>query len=261
MDNEKREYNTATKHWLAQAEFLSLNAGLGYIDVIIDQAGSDKPVVDALKQLSPTARYGLLFEETPEEGMVNDSPLLVRLFWSEWQHRALITEIMHYFANTPRLILLISPLVFDELKNHLCHLTQFRWGEQSGILRFYDTRIFPVLFSHVLSEEQQFAFTRIAFYWGWQDRDVSQVWKQGKLGPESQLLPAPEVINLNDEQIEIIGCLSDAEMLSREHQKAGVTPECNFQNFFKVALVASQQGFLGDLKDYIKEYQEKPFQL
>ena len=88
MDNEKREYNTATKQWLSQAEFLSLNAGLGYIDVIIDQAGSDKPVVDALKQLSPTACYGLLFEETPEEGMVNDSPVLVRLFWSEWQHRA-----------------------------------------------------------------------------------------------------------------------------------------------------------------------------
>lgn len=251
MDNLQSIAPTAVEQWLAQAEFLSLNARLNYIDVIIDQAGSERPVANALSHLIPRVRQTSLFEGTPEEGMQNDAPLLVRLFWSEWQHKALLAELMQYWGGTSRLMLIISPLVFDELKRQLCALSQFEWGEQTGVLRFYDSRVFPVLLSHVLSVEQQAAFTGIAFYWGWLDRDLCQIWKQGSMGHDTGNLPEPIILKFNDPQIEIIGCISDAEILSREYQNNKLTTEGKFQYCFNIALEASRNGFLGELNTYL----------
>lgn len=253
MDDKQSVAFAAADQWLEQAEFLSLSARHNYIDVIIDQAGSGRSMVDIFYYLSPAVRYVLLFEGTPEEGMSEDGPVLVRFLWSEWQHRDLLAELMRYWGEASRLMLIISPLVFDELKNHLMALSQFEWGEQTGILRFYDNRVFPVLFSHVLSDEQQAAFTNIAFYWGWQDRDICQVWKQGNIGPGSGFMSDPTILRLTDQQIEIIGCISDAELLARNTIRNTLSREINFQCCFFSALSASQEGYWGDLSAYIQQ--------
>jgi hypothetical protein len=254
VDNLQRVAFSAADQWLEQAGFLSLNAGLNYIDVIIDQAGSERPVAEALNQLSPAVRQASLFEGTPEEGMQDDGPVLVRLFWPEWQHKALLAEFMQYWGGASRLMLLISPLVFDELKSRLGALTQFEWGDQTGVLRFYDSRVFPALLSHVLSEEQQVAFTDIAFYWGWQDRDMCQIWKQGSIGSDSRTLPDPTILTFNDQQIENIGCISDAEMLARNIEKENISREKKFQRCFAASLAASHEGYFGELSDYIQQF-------
>lgn len=254
MDNLQSVASSPAHQWLEQSEFLSLNAGLNYIDVIIDQAGAEWPVADALNQLSPAVRQASLFKGTPEEGMQDEGPILVRFFWSEWQHKALLAELMQYWGKTFRVMLLISPLVFDELKSRLGALTQFEWEDQTGVLRFYDSRVFPALLSHVLSEQQQAAFTDIAFYWGCQDRDMCQIWIQGNIGPESRVLPEPTILTLDDRQIETIGCISDAEMLARNTGKENISREKNFQHCFTAALAASQEAYWGDLSDYIQQF-------
>lgn len=239
--------------WLEQAEFSALSSQLDYIDIIVDPVGSGQPLAESLSHLSPGVRWGSLFEGTPEEGLGDDSPFLVRLSWCEWQHKSWINELIRRYGAESRLLLLISPLVFDELKSHLTRLSQFFWEEQSGVLRFYDTRIFPELFNHVLTVEQQQCFTRITYYWSWLDRDLRQMWKRGNVDADDGSLSDSESIYITDKQFDMIGCISDAEVYSRTSENENLSREANFQYYLRVSLDASQNGFLGELKDYVNK--------
>ena len=77
---------------------------------------------------------------------------------------------------------------------------------------------------------------------------------QGNIGPDSRFLPEPKILTLNDQQIETIGCISDAEMLARNTEKEHVSREKYFQYCFTVALTAIQEGYWGDLSDYIEKF-------
>ncbi|WP_170739816.1 DUF4123 domain-containing protein, partial [Escherichia coli] len=89
----------------------------------------------------------------------------LRLYFALSSHRKFLAQLMASFADTPRLTLLISPLTFDLLGRHLQVLSQVQWEEQTGLLRYYDNRVFPLLFTHVLTNEQQATFTDIALFW------------------------------------------------------------------------------------------------
>ncbi|WP_439412448.1 DUF4123 domain-containing protein [Enterobacter ludwigii] len=241
--------------WLEQAEFSARSSQLDYIDIVVDPAGSGQPLAESLSHLSPGVHWGSLFEGTPEEGLGDDSPFLVRLYWREWQHKSWINELIRRYGAESRLLLLISPLVFDELKSHLTALSQFLWEEQSGVLRFYDTRIFPELFNHVLTTEQQQCFTRIAYYWSWLDRDLLQIWKRGGIDTDNDngSLSASEPVHITDKQFDMIGCISDAEIYSRATDSKDLSKEACFQHYLRIVLDASQSNFTGDIKDYIKQ--------
>lgn len=252
MDKSSGAAACVAEQWLEQSEFLSRNAGLDYIDVIIDFTGSGRTTKDLFCEFTPEIRYASLYEGMPEEGVKDEGPVVARFFWSEGQHRMFLEELMRFWGSASRLMLLISPLVFDQCKNHLLALSQFEWGEQGGILRFYDSRVFPSLLSHALSEEQQAQFTRIAFFWGWLDRNSRQAWKAGSIGPDCRVLPKPEKLTLSDQQIEIIGCISDADMLSRKIDRADILPEEKFRKCFDAALAASREGYWGALDEYVQ---------
>lgn len=239
--------------WLEQAEFSALSSQLEYIDIVVDPAGSGQPLAESLSHLSPGVRWGSLFDGTPEEGLGADSPFLVRLYWREWQHKSWLSELVRRYGAESRLLFLISPLVFDELKSHLTVLSQFLWEEQSGVLRFYDPRIFPELFNHVLTVEQQRCFTRIAYYWSWLDRDLHQVWKRGVIDTDNGSLPASEPIYITDKQFDMIGCISDAEIYSRATDSKNLSKEACFQRYLRIVLDASQSNFTGDINDFIKQ--------
>lgn len=255
MNNLENVINSDADQWLEQAAFLSAGAGLDYIDVIIDLAGSGRSAKEMFHNVIPDIRLASLFEGMPEEGLKDEGPILVRFLWAEWQHKTFLAELMRYWGDASRLMLLISPLVFDEVKSQLLALSRFEWGKQSGIFRFYDSRIFPALFSHVLSDEQQSAFNRLAYYWGWQDRDGCQIWKQGSIGPDSTMLPPPIILRLDDRQIEAIGCISDADMLARALSQNTLSREACFSRCFDAALAAGQEGFWGDLSEYVQRYE------
>lgn len=235
---------------LKQAESFSSAAGLDYIDILIDQSGTSQPLQNTILQLSPVPRWFALFEGTPEAGAIEYSPLVIRLHFVLNEHRQYLEQLAKYFAGTPRLTLLITPLDFDLLSRHLQVLSQVQWEEQTGLLRYYDNRVFPSLFTHVLNNQQQAAFTDIALFWGWRDRDGEIVWKTGNFAPERRLADKPEMNRVDDGQVGLMGCISDAEALMKEKMIGNSSLENYFAHCLKTAVKANNAGYFGPLRDF-----------
>ncbi|XXN64210.1 DUF4123 domain-containing protein [Enterobacter ludwigii] len=238
------------KAWLHQAADLCRAAGQDYIDVLVDQAGTAQPLQQALNQIAPPLRWFALFEGTPEAATAEYSPLVMRLHWNASSHQRWLEQLVEHFSGSPRLTLLLSPLAFDLLSSHLQALSQVHWEEQTGLLRYYDNRVFPSLLEHVLTPEQQAAFTDIALFWSWRDRDDEVVWKIGTWNPGRQLADAPEMSRISDAQVELMGCISDAEMLMKEQATLVPSREEHFAQCLEIAIKASRAGYIGDLLDY-----------
>ena len=236
--------------WLKQANALCTAAGQDYLDVLVDQAGTAQPLQQALNQINPPLRWFELFANTPEAATPEYSPLVMRLHFSISSHQRWLEQLVEHFSTTPRLTLLISPLAFDLLSSHLQELSQVHWEEQTGLLRYYDNRVFPSLLEHVLTPEQQAAFTDIARGWGWRDRDDEVVWKTGTWNPGRQLADAPEMNRMSDAQVELMGCISDAETLMKDQATVVSSREEHFAQCLAMAIRASRAGYMGDLLDY-----------
>lgn len=236
--------------WLKQATALCTAAGQDYIDVLVDQAGTDQPLQQALNQINPPLRWFALFEGTPEAATEEYSPLVMRLHFSVASHQRWLEQLVQHFSATPRLTFLISPLAFDLLTTHLQALSQVQWEEQTGLLRYYDNRVFPSLLEHVLTAEQQTVFTDIALFWSWRDRDGEAVWKTGTWTPYRQLADAPEMSRISDAQVEVMGCISDAEMLMKGQSALPLLQEAHFTDCMAIAMRASKAGYIGDLADF-----------
>ena len=95
--------------WLKQAESFCSAAGLDYIDVLVDQAGTDQPLQNEMLHLWPAIHWYALFEGTPEAETMEYSPVVLRLYFALSSHRKFLAQLMASFADTPRLTLLISP--------------------------------------------------------------------------------------------------------------------------------------------------------
>jgi hypothetical protein len=109
------------------------------------------------------------------------------------------------------LLALRSHWPFEALARHLGRCLEARLGGVTGLLRYYDPRLFPLLFSHVLHPEQQQHWLRPAVFWSWLDRDG-----QGQRLAGTDDIPGPlerfEPIELSDHQVDILGCASDVTL-------------------------------------------------
>ncbi|MBA8061367.1 DUF4123 domain-containing protein [Citrobacter freundii] len=238
------------KMWFRQAESFSTASGLDYIDVLVDQAGTDRSLQNTMRQLSPAPRWFALFRGTPESGTMAYSPIVIRLHFVLSSHRMWLEKLAEYFADTPRFTLLISPLAFDLLSRHLQALSQVQWEEQTGLLRYYDNRVFPSLFTHVLTDEQQKAFTDIALFWTWINRDGEIAWKVGSYLPERMLADKPDISRVDDTQVGFMGCISDAETLMREKAVSEISQEKYFLCCLDIAIRANDTAYFGALRDF-----------
>lgn len=236
--------------WLKQAESFCSAAGLDYIDVLVDQAGTDQPLQNEMLHLWPAIHWYALFEGTPEAETMEYSPVVLRLYFALSSHRKFLAQLMASFADTPRLTLLISPLTFDLLGRHLQVLSQVQWEEQTGLLRYYDNRVFPLLFTHVLTNEQQATFTDIALFWSWLDRDGEINWKSGSFSLERRLTDNPEMNRVDDVQVGLMGCICDAEALMKEKAVSEVSQESYFAHCLDIAFRANDAKYFGALRDF-----------
>lgn len=236
--------------WLKQVESLSFTAGLDYIDVLVDQAGITSTLQNEIYQLIPASNWLALFEGTPEAETIEYSPIVMRLHNAFSSHRLWLEQLVTNFAGTPRLTFLISPLTFDLLSRHLQALSQVKWGEQTGLLRYYDNRVFPLLFTHVLTKEQQAAFTDLALYWSWRKRDGDSAWKAGSYSPERRLADEPEITQVDDAQVGLMGCISDAEALMKEKTISEINQDIYFSRCLDIAVRASDANYFGALRDF-----------
>lgn len=242
-------------HWIAQVESLCGAANVGHVDVLIDQAAWDVSILPGLHLLQSSMPWFSLFSGMPEESLLTQAPILMRISLDNWRHKAWLEELIEQAGPLPRLMLLISPIPFDALAKTLQGLSQLEWGGQSGLLRFYDPRVMPTLLASVLNAEQKEQFLRVALFWTWLDRDQQPVWQPGTYRSNQLATATSTAIAMTDDQFDRLGSISDA------HSLLGVArekfPELSYEQCFaccyRVVLQASSENYFGDLKLYAKQ--------
>jgi hypothetical protein len=244
--------NHSSSVWLEQIADMAAAAGLSHIDVLVDQANCDLAILPGLNLMEPVIPWFSLFSGLPEEALLEQAPLLIRISLDEWRHKSWLDELVEHLAPQSRLLVLLSPLPFDALAGALQGLSQLEWGGQSGLLRFYDPRVLPHLLNRVLDPEQQEQFLRVALFWSWLDRDGSPAWQRGSYRSSSPLLEPPPSIALTDEQYFRLGSLSDAQQLLglASEWMPNSTQEQRFEACYRLVLKAEQEGYFGDLEVY-----------
>lgn len=243
------------EQWLDQLEGLCRAADLDHVDLIVDQAGSDISLLPALEAIEPAIPWFSFFSATPEETLLPQAPILMRISLNDWHHKALLEEIIEQMGHMPRLMLLISPIPFDVLTKTLQGLSQLEWGGQSGLLRFYDPRVLPQLLASVLDPEQKQRFLSQALFWSWLDRDQRIVWQRGTYGSDQVLEEVNTPVVLTDTQFDRLGCISDAQKLIGIAVKAYSqfsSEEC-FARCYCVVLQASSENYFGSLNVYVAD--------
>lgn len=238
--------------WVEQIESLCGSANVRHVDVVVDQAAWDVSLLPALRLMEPGMRWFSLFSATPEEALLTQAPILMRINLDDWRHKAWLEELIEQVGHLPRLMLLISPMPFDVLAKSLQGLSQLEWGGQSGLLRFYDPRVMPEVLASVLSPEQKEQFLRVTLFWSWLNRDQQPVWQPGTYRSNQPLAETFPPINLADAQFDRLGSISDAQNLFEVARArfSELSREQCFACCYRVVLQASQENYFGDLKLY-----------
>ncbi len=241
--------------WLDQITHMASAADLDHVDLLVDQTNCELPILPALRLIDPAIPWFSLFSGLPEEALLEQAPLLMRISLDNWRHKSWLDEMIEHLAPQSRLVLLLSPLPFDSLARTLQGLSQLEWGGQSGLLRFYDPRVLPHLLSRVLSPEQSEQFLRVALFWSWLDRDQQPAWQTGTYDSCTPLLESTPPMALTDEQYFRLGNLSDAQQLlglASERLPNG-TCEQQFEACYRLVLRAEQEGYFGRLEVYANQ--------
>lgn len=241
--------------WLEQIEQVCASVDVQEVDVLLDQAGWSHCAVPGLQALSPKAPWFSLFTDTPEEKLLDQAPLLMRLDLTVWQHRAWLEELIEHGASEARLMVVVSSMRFEELSHALQALLQVRWGDRSGLLRFYDPRIFPLLLNTILTHEQRAEFLQVASCWGWLDRDGQPQWRPGTRQRKQSGVEVSPFVRLNNEQCARVISIGEAQQLLNGGQfdHLDSTREQRFELLYSLILQAKQESYLGNFIDYIRQ--------
>ncbi|MCS3473139.1 hypothetical protein M2401_006907 [Pseudomonas sp. JUb42] len=216
-----------------------------YLDIIIDQLGSDTSLLRSVRSVQPPLLWRSLFTGLPEEGLEHLAPLLVRVDLEQPLQRQWLISLMRHLDGESQLLALVSLWPFQALAEHFGQCMEARNGGCLSLFHFYDPRLFPLLFSHALLPEQQQLWLRPAVFWSWLDRD----------GAPKRLLgvsDAPEVpgpIELSDSQVETLCCVGDATRALANLNSAlpqQWSREQRFQACYAAMLEATEAGLLMD---------------
>lgn len=221
---------TSATSWVAMVSQAAIAYGHTHIDLIIDQTGWHKPFIPVLTAFQPPLTWISLFADTPFAGLQDDSPLLLRLSLNDTAQRQWFDDLAEHFAQTARLLALISPAPFPQLAQHLSHHLYVSWPDDEGILRYYDTRLLESL-QDVLTPGQREQFHAQTQLWSWPDRDGKPAWLPGSWNPARELpLPLP-TITLNADQVDHFSAATEAEALLHTIQDAH--PRQNREQLFR----------------------------
>jgi hypothetical protein len=232
--------------WIALLEASCAEVSISCLDIIIDQAGCDAPLLPSVRSVEPPLAWYSLFTGLPEEGHEELAPLLVRVDLASPLQRHWLVGLLHHINVSSQLLVLTSHWPFQTLAEHLGHCMEARSGGHLGLLRYYDPRLFPLLFSHGLQPEQQQLWLRPALFWSWLDRDGAPQRLQGAADRHASV-EAFEPIELSDNQLQTLSCASDATLAIRKLRIAlppGWGAEQLFQASYAAMLEATQAGLL-----------------
>lgn len=234
--------------WLGLLEASCTGMSSTCLDIIIDQVGSDAPLLPSILSIEPSLPWYSLFTGLPEAGAEDLAPLLVRVDLAQPLQRHWLIGLMRELDGRSQLLVLASLWPFQTLAEHLGRCLEARNGGRLGLLRYYDPRLFPLLFSHVLEPDQQQPWLRPAVFWSWLDRDGVPQRQLGTIDtPQSADHFRP--IELSDSQVDTLGCASDATLVMKSLSAAlpsGWGAEQCFQACYAAMLEATRAGLLVD---------------
>ncbi|WP_239324493.1 DUF4123 domain-containing protein [Snodgrassella gandavensis] len=122
--------------------------------LIIDLCDCDYPLLAAIENWQPALQYCLLFEQTPEESIKEEGPLLLALDIDNENHLEILEKICEIIHMNNRLLAFNSRYPFGTLEEHLRRAMQVKWGKKEGLLRFYVPDMFDPV-NMVLSDAQK----------------------------------------------------------------------------------------------------------
>jgi hypothetical protein len=122
--------------------------------LIIDLCSCDYPLLAAIENWQPELQYCLLFEQTPEEHIKEEGPLLLTLDIRNENHLEILEKICEITHMDNRLLAFNSKYPFGTLEVHLRRAMQVKWDKKEGLLRFYAPDMFDPV-NMVLSDAQK----------------------------------------------------------------------------------------------------------
>ena len=189
------------KDWLNHLTAEARRAQLEHLDVLLDCAALPGAVLPTLLELTPAPLCAWLFEQTPEQELAHQGPVLLRIALHCPQQYAGILELLGAVHNQFCVLAIISRWPFADLAAHLGAATQATWsrGAGCGVLRYYDTRLFRH-FCDQLDPHQRGIFHAPVIQWNWIDHDGKAATCSGvDTRPDRQNVPSG--MSISDEQV------------------------------------------------------------
>lgn len=234
------------KEWISLLGSQCKKVGGKYLDLIIDQSGLKFSVIPACNILS--IEWQSLWQGLPEEIVVNEAPLLIRIDLENSLQRQWVDEMCNENAKNNVLLALCSPWSLDSLVSWLQKCIDGRYEGRPGIFRFYDPRLFPLLTADLLNEEQIAQIHRPVVFWSWMDRDGVPQLITGN-GAAHVSGEKGSHIDLSDRQLEYLMCVCDANIMLKYRQAEipeHISQESIFQVCYKAMCEASDKGLIMD---------------
>lgn len=204
----------STTDWLNKLQQTYAEIEMNHLDFIIDQCGIDFSVIPVLQEFSPHLKWQSLYKGLPEDALSEDAPLLVRMTLNDPQQNQWLSELAQKVQKTAPLMVICSQWPFSALAEWLTDCVDATHEGRAGLFRYFDARIFPFLFSDILTQEQQVQLQRPALFWSWLDLDgkPALLMGNGSLPGKSEKC---QKVTFSDSQFELLMCLCDVKLLLR----------------------------------------------
>ncbi|MNP65204.1 hypothetical protein D3C76_1607770 [compost metagenome] len=111
------------------------------------------------------------------------------------------------------------------------------------------------MLADILNDKQRKAFTQVASFWTWLDRDGKPHWQLGTCNADPEPLVVPDAIGLTDAQYELFACISNAQKLMAKQFLAEDerSKEKRFNQLYFMTRKASEEGYFAGLEQYVLE--------
>ncbi|MHB9798113.1 DUF4123 domain-containing protein [Pseudomonas sp. MT3] len=237
---------------------------LSHIDLLLDATGLASPLpVTPAHQLN--AR---LFDNTPEHALSQQGAHLRRISLDDPVQRT-AAHALSDALGAGRVLALFSKWPFEPLVAHLRHCTQAHWGKEqhSGLLRFYDPRLFRTCCEALLPNQSAW-FHSPAIAWYWRDSaGQPQQWAGQPQRPEDTPSPLP-ALHLSDSQLFELVAWSEAvrfcDTHALTHRDAGLPSQDALHRHVTSGIRAAQREQVLDsdrddfLLGWIGQQQQRP---
>lgn len=245
--------STSILRWQKQIEQVCTQLGNLSVNIIVDQAGDIPSLVQDLKRFQPEIDWVSLLENEPENEFIDDAPLFLQLRIDIWQHKEWLSALLRQYFDPARILIFFSVNDFASLATHFQTLIIAQWEGRNGLMRFYDTRIFPTLIESVLNNQQKQLFLGIAQLWSWRNRDGQAVWLQGE--NEDYDFSNVGLLSISDEQYSQLGIISDIEEFIKNYRfkYPEFTPQSLFIHLWQGIQVVNEKKII-DTESFFKDY-------